>query len=130
MKLKKLLFSLSLSAFIALSLSPVAKTFATDYASKSGTIEGSSYSLYLTGNTMALTGITGYASSGVVRTVSIVGQYFNPDSKGMGVKSNGAGAMNGAASAPIYVGGNSRFIQASTTHKIGSWVTSLSSSIY
>ena len=130
MKLKKLLFSLSLSAFIALSLSPVAKTFATDYASKSGTIDGSSYYLYLTGNTMALTGITAYGSNGVVRTVSIVGQYFNPDVSETGVKSNGAGATNSSASASIYVGGNSRFFQASTTHRIGSWSTSLSSSIY
>ena len=130
MKLKKLLFSLSLSAFIALSLSPVAKTFATDYASKSGSIDGSSYSLYLTGSTMALTGITAYASNGVVRTVSIVAQYLNPDVTGTCVKSNGAVATSGAASAPIYVGGNSRFYQASTTHGIGSWSTSLSSSIY
>jgi hypothetical protein len=130
MKLKKLLFSLSLSAFIALSLSPVAKTYATDYASKSGSIDGSSYSLYLSGNTMALTGTTAYASSGVVRTVSIVGQYFDPDVSGTHVKTNGAGAMYGAASAPIFVGGNSRFFQASTTHSIGSWSTSLSSSIY
>ena len=119
----------TIAMLLILSLLVMESVAAKTYASESGNLNGGVYTIGITGSTISLTAYTAYTINNTSRSVSISGTYVGDGFIGTRVKGNGNGGSSGSVSASISLTGNNRFVEATSTHSISGWSTTLTSDI-
>ena len=96
----------------------IIKTFASSntYVTQSGSIDGYSYTINITGDALILYGNTYYSAPNKNRDVTLHGNYVGSGFTGTHTKSNSDGKANGSAVAKIEVYGTNRIISAYSKH--------------
>lgn len=122
MRLKRTLAALVITtAILCINLTPAYAD--TQYLYKDGSIDGYSYVLQITGNTLSVTGSTFYAKSNCSRSVNVTGTYISTSFTGTKTVKrnigNGYGEVHIAVTVPSKT--TDRFIQASCLHTLDGW---------
>ena len=104
----------------------------TTYSSKTGVVDGYSYSLSIYGNTIKVNGSTQYSKGNCSRASNLKGTYISTAFTGTKTKSNNNGSGSGSVTATVSVSNTStdRFTSATCVHTFDGWSRTQTTSVY